>query len=97
MRDPTSEVGAIVSGIDPISQGALTFLLFDALEGANWQRTGKKSGRPDRLLARLQRAKLQESATDRAMLTDEQLLELAMADPALAALPAAGGDEEDQE
>lgn len=84
-RDPTTQVGAHLAGIDPISAGGLAFIVIDALQGANWQRTGKRSGRPQPFLKRLQEQRRRATVTDRAELSDEQLLELALADPAVRA------------
>lgn len=66
-----------------LSVGAMLYLIIDSLEGANWQRTGKKSGRPKRLHKRLADQARRARAAERAQLTPEQLLELAQADPAL--------------
>lgn len=59
------------------------FMIVDVLQGANWQRSGKKSGQPKPFYERLRAAARQRTAADRAQLTPEQLLELMRADPAL--------------
>ena len=64
---------------------SLLYLVVDNLEGANWQRSGKKSGKPKRLHKRLDEEARRRTAAERAQLTPEQLLELALADPALQA------------
>jgi len=85
--DPTTQTCGYLTGVAPISHGALLMLIYDVLEGANWQRTGRKSGRPKRFYQRLQEEAQRRRAADRPDLTEEQLLELALADPALASQP----------
>lgn len=80
-----------------LSVGAMLYLVVDALEGANWQRTGKKSGRPKRLHQRLKDAVLERRRAERAELTPDQLFELLQADPALAQVQANDNDEEEDE
>lgn len=84
-KDPTTQVAEYING-HGLSTGQLWYQVVDLLRAANWQRTGKKSGRPrplDQLLKEAaEKAEQERRAADAADDADNIVAFLSQFDPA---------------
>lgn len=73
LNDPTSELAREIAGDNALlSPPEALHLIYDALEGANWQRSGSKTGKPSPLrqqLAEQRRAARRDSQDNTAAMS----------------------------